>query len=76
MMIKSVKYGSGVSIMTWIPLDMDWSGTQVLIGFADGVLRLYYIESAITPGSSLMKLMKSLSVKMKLLQAIKPHRHG
>ena len=47
---------------------------QVLIGFADGVLRLYYIESAITPGSSLMKLMKSLSVKMKLLQAIKPHR--
>ena len=38
------------------------------------MLRLYYIESAITPGSSLMKLMKSLSVKMKLLQAIKPHR--
>lgn len=74
MMIKSVKYGSGVSYMTWIPLDMDWSGTQVLIGFADGVLRVYYIESAITPGSSLMKLMKSLSVKMKLLQAIKPHR--
>ena len=29
MMIKSVKYGSGVSFMTWIPLDMDWSGTQV-----------------------------------------------
>ena len=38
------------------------------------MLRLYYIESAITPGSSLMKLMKSLSVKMKLLQAIEPHR--
>ena len=73
-MIKSVKYSSGVSYITWIPLDMDWSGTQVLIGFADGVLRLYYIESAITPGSSLMKLMKSLSVKMKLLQAIKPHK--
>lgn len=33
---------------------------QVLIGFSDGVLRLYYIESAITPGASLMKLMKSL----------------
>ena len=74
MMVKSVKYGSGVSFMMWLPLDLDWSGTQVLIGFADGVLRLYYIESAITPGASLMKLMKSLSVKMKLLQAIKPHR--
>ena len=74
MMVKSVKYGSGVSFLMWLPLDMDWSGTQVLIGFADGVLRLYYIESAITPGASLMKLMKSLSVKMKLLQAIKPHR--
>ena len=28
-MIKSVKYTSGVSYITWIPLDMDWSGTQV-----------------------------------------------
>ena len=28
-MIKSVKYGSGVSYIMWIPLDMDWSGTQV-----------------------------------------------
>ena len=74
MMVKSIKYGSGVSVLMWLPLDMDWSGTQVLIGFSDGVLRLYYIESAITPGASLMKLMKSLNVKMKLLQAIKPHR--
>ena len=29
-MLKSVKYGSGVSAILWLPLDMDWSGTQAI----------------------------------------------
>ena len=75
-MVNSVRYSSGVSCMLWLPLHLDRSGSQLLIGFTDGVIRLYSVASGSSPGSSLMKLMKSLSVRMKLLQAVKPHRTG
>ena len=75
-MVNSVRYSSGVSCMLWLPLHLDRSGSQLLIGFTDGVIRLYSVASGASPGSSLMKLMKSLSVRMKLLQAVKPHRTG
>jgi WD40 repeat protein len=69
----SVKYNAGVTCVKWLPMSLDSTGTQVLIGFADGVLRLYYMYAGGSEGK-FMSLMKSLSVTMKLLQAIKPHR--
>ena len=75
-MVNSVRYSSGVSCMLWLPLALDRSGSQLIIGFSDGVIRLYSVASGSAAGSSLMKLMKSLSVRMKLLQALKPHRTG
>ena len=41
---------------------------QLLIGFTDGVIRVYSVANGSAPGSSLMKFIKSLTVKMKLLQ--------
>jgi WD40 repeat protein len=75
-MVNSVRYSAGVSCMLWLPLQLDRSGSQLIIGFTDGVIRLYWVASDSSHGSSLMKLMKSLSVRMKLLQALKPHRTG
>lgn len=73
LMVNSVKYNCGITCMYWFPIDMDSTGTQVLIGFADGVLRHYYIMSSTSDGN-LRNVMKSLTVNMKLLQALKPHR--
>ena len=41
---------------------------QLLIGFTDGVIRVYSVANGSAPGSSLMKFIKSLTVRMKLLQ--------
>ena len=79
-MVGSVKYGSGVTSMLWLPLCLDTSGTQVLIGFADGVLRLYYsytysMDETSGGEANLIHLTKAMTVTLKLLQAIKPHRN-
>ena len=78
-MVGSVKYNSGVTSMHWLPLGLENSGTQVLIGFADGVLRLYYIYTYSIDETSggeanLHFLTKAMTVTLKLLQAVKPHR--
>lgn len=78
-MVGSVKYTSGVTSMFWLPLSLDNSGTQVLIGFAEGVLRLYYIYTYSIDETSgneanLHFLTKAMTVTLKLLQAVKPHR--
>ena len=72
---NSVKYHCSVTCMSWIPVKLDHTGTHVLIGFNDGVLRLYYIMAATAEGN-LLDTVKSLSTTMKLLQAIKPHRES
>jgi WD40 repeat protein len=78
-MIGNVKYSSGISSMLWLPHCMDSSGTQVLIGFADGVLRLYYIYAYSIDDNNgseanLIHLTKAMTITLKLLQAVKPHR--
>ena len=72
---NSIKYHCSVTCMSWIPLQLDKTGTHVLIGFHDGVLRLYYIMSNAQEGN-LVGAIKSLSATMKLLQAVKPHREA
>ena len=72
-LVSSVKYNCGVTFMHWLPLSLDTTGTQVLIGFEDGVLRVYYIMANTAEGN-LLHVMKAFTVTIKLLQAIKPHR--
>ena len=72
-MVGSIKYTCGVTCMHWLPLALDITGTQVLIGFEDGVVRLYFIMVNMADGN-FANVIKAMTVNMRLLQALKPHR--
>lgn len=66
-MLFIIVYPQGVTCLKWLPVEIDPTGVQVLIGYADGVLRLFAIESegdSITGGGgNIYKVTKSLSAR-------------
>ena len=64
--IPYFQYSAGVTCLKWLPLDLDPSGVQILIGYADGVLRLFALESDTDTGAggkTVYRLTKALAAK-------------
>ena len=65
-LVNFIQYNSGVTYLKWLPLDLDPTGIQVLIGYADGVVRLFALESdtdAAGGGKTVYRLTKALAAK-------------
>ena len=65
-LVNHIQYGAGVTCLRWVPARHDPTGMQVLMGYEDGVVRLYGIEteseSRIGSGN-IFRITKALSVK-------------
>ena len=64
--IPYFQYSAGVTCLRWLPLDLDPTGVQILIGYADGVLRLFALESDTDTGAggkTVYRLTKALAAK-------------
>ena len=64
--LAKLQYSAGVTCLKWLPLDLDPTGVQILIGYADGVLRLFALESDTDTGAggkTVYRLTKALAAK-------------
>ncbi len=82
--MNHIQYSSGVTCLRWLPVRHDPTGMQVLMGYDDGVVRLYGIETeeggiggagggAGGLAGNIFRLTKALNVKFRLVLAQKPH---
>ncbi len=66
-LVNHIQYSCGVTCLRWVPARHDPTGMQVLMGYDDGVVRLYGIESE-AEGSgaavgNIFRITRALSVK-------------
>ena len=60
----------------WLPHELSGAMMLVLLGYKDGVLRLYEVESegdSSIGGGNIYKLTRSLTIRFRLILAQKPH---
>ena len=77
-LLNFVHYPAGVTCLQSVPLEIDPSGCLLLIGYEDGVVRLFAIESESASVSDaavggLYSVTKALSASFRLAAAHKPH---
>ncbi len=67
--MNHVQYSSGVTCLQWLPARHDPTGMQVLMGYDDGVVRLYGVDAETEAGGggggagNIFRITKALSVK-------------
>ena len=65
-LVNFFQYSAGATCLKWLPLDLDPTAVQVLIGYADGVIRLFALESdteSTGGGKTVYRLTKALAAK-------------